>query len=375
MKIDIIEVLTNKHYKEFARFVYKVYKGNNNYIPPLLKDEIKAIKKESNPSFNECDAKFWIAKKDNETVGRIGAIINKNYNKLKNCKQGRFSRFECVDDFNVAEALLKTAEEWLKEKGMDMVYGPLGFNNLDPQGLLIEGHEFTQSLGSTYHPEYYKKHIEKLNYQKDIDWVEYKLELTDFALKKAEKGANIIKKRFNVKLKNFKTNKELYPYAEEVFKIVNESFAKLHYVSPFNEELKEYYSKKYFKLLNPEFIKLAEIDGKIVSFYITMPSAFNAMRKINGKINIFNFYHLLRALKAKNTNTLEQLLAGVLPEYSHTGAIVVLMDEVHKLMIKNNLKYIETTGMFEDNHNVLSTWKSYNTINKKLRRAYKKNLN
>ncbi len=372
MSITIKQVSGKTDYKKFVEFQFGLYKNEGMWVPPIKDDEIKAMKADSNPSFKFCDATFWIAIKNDKVVGRIGAIINHNYNEDRNEKIGRFTRFECINDAAVAKLLLQTAEGWIKEEGMTGVMGPLGFNNLDHQGLLIEGFDYLPSIASEYHMPYYQQLIEDNNYTKEIDWVEFRLTVGERAQKKAARGAELIKKRYGISVIHFEKQADLKPYIKTVFEILNNSFDVLPFVSKFDESLSDFYANKYLQLLNPKFVKMVEKEGQVIGFIIGLPSLSIAMQKANGKLFPLGIVHIMKALKGKGIDTMDQMLTGVRTEFQSTGAAVILQAELQKAMEEHGLKYIETTGMFETNDKAIGNWKNYEHIQHKRKRCFVK---
>lgn len=374
MSVKIKSVDDKSGRKKFVNFQFKLYADDKMWVPMLKSDEIKAIDPASNPAFNNCEAKFWIAEKDGKIVGRIGAIINKSYNTERNEKLGRFSRFECINDIDVANLLLETATNWLKEKGMEAAMGPLGFNNLDQQGMLIEGHEYLPSIGSAYHKPYYKGFLENLGWEKQIDWVEFRLTLGEQAQQKAMRGAELIKKRYGIEVKHFTTKDEMKPFAPKIFEIINESFDVLPFVSKFDQKLIDFYSNKYLNFLNPNFVKMTMLKGVPIGFIVGMPSLSEAMQKAKGKLFPLGFKYILKAQKGIGVDTVDQMLTGVVKEHHATGAAVILQAELQNEMVKHNIKYIETTGIFETNDRAIKNWKNYENIQHKRRRCFRKSL-
>lgn len=373
MSIVIKEIIDQSGYKKFVNFVFDLYKDNKYWIPPLKADELKSLLPKTNPAYDFCDAKFWLAYKDGKIAGRIGAIINQSYIEKMGKKIGRFSRMEFINDKEVVSTLLQTAEKWLKEKGMESVHGPLGFTNLDTQGMLIEGFDQLPSIASVYHLPYYKELIEAFGYKKEIDWVEFRLTLGEAAVSKASRGAKLIQKRYGIEVMHFKNAAELKPYTKEMFKILNDAFAELPFVAPFSEKMINFYADKYIKLLNPEFVKMVKMKDEIIGFIVGMPSLSKAMQKANGSLFPFGFIYLLSARKG-NGDTVDQLLTGVKKEHQATGAGVILMAELQNMMASKKMKYIETTGIFETNANAISNWKNYEHIQHKRRRCFIKAL-
>jgi hypothetical protein len=369
---SIKEVKTEKEIRQFVNFPFDLYKGDRFWVPPIKKDEIRQFKPETNPSMEFCEAKFWTAWKDNKCVGRIAGIINPEYNKKTGEKKGRISKVEFINDPLVSAGLFDIAEKWFREKGMTAVHGPLGFNNLDTQGLLIEGFEYLPSIASVYHKPYYLKHFEDSGYTKENDWVEFRLTLGEHALTRAKRGAELIKKRYGFEVLGFTSTEELKRYVPPVFDILNSAFQELPYVTPFNSEMIRRIGKKYFKILNPKFVKIIRKEDRVIAFVIGLPSLSEAMQKAHGKLFPFGFYHILKALK--KPVVIDLLLTGVDPEFHTTGAAVILFAELQDEMMKHGITQMETTGMFESNHTAISNWKNFDHIQHKRRRCFVKNL-
>ena len=372
MSVDIIKVSTKSHYKTFAKLPFEIYKDNAYWVPPIIKDEIKSLDPTENPAMEYCESQFWLAKKDGKWMGRIGAIINPVYNEKLGEKMGRFSRLEFFDDEEVFKALMNTAVEWLKEKGMNKAHGPLGFSNLDTQGMLIEGFDHLASVASVYHLPYYKKHIESYGFEKENDWVEFRLTLGERARQKGIRGSQLIKKRYGFDVIRFNNNEEIKPYVKDIFSILNEAFVDLPYVSPFNDKMVQLYTDKYFKIINPKYVRLVKKEERIVGFIVAVPSLSEAMQKANGKLFPFGFTHVLKAMK--KPKVLDFFLTGVVKDYDHAGVAVIMFAEIQDEMLSAGIDQMETTGIFETNHNVISNWKNYEHIQHKRRRCFVKEI-
>ena len=370
--MKIIKVQNKADKKKFVMFPFQLYKNNNYWVPPIIKDEFKIFDISTNPTLSFCDTTFWIAEENGKTIGRIAAIINKDYNKKIDGNFGRFSRLEFEDIPGLGKMLLDTAEQWLIEEGMDNVHGPLGFTNLDLQGLLIEGFNEMPSIASVYHMPYYAKVIEACNYEKENDWIEFRLTITDDVLKKVSKGASLIKKRYGFEVVNFKTKAEAKVYSKQILDILNDAFDELPYVTKFNDQLKKFYIDKYLNMLNPKFVKVVKKDNKAIGFFVGIPSLSKAMQKTNGKLFPFGFRHLMKALK--KPVSIDMLLTGVVHEYQSSGVAVILISELQEEMKKFGINTMETTGVFENNQNVITNWKNYKHEQHKRRRCYVKKL-
>ncbi len=284
---------------------------------------------------------------------------------------GRFTRVEFIDNKEVSALLFKTAEEWLKTKKMEAVHGPLGFTNLDNQGLLIEGFDYLPSQASVMHFPYYKEHIEALGYDKEEDWLEFRLTI-DAIPEKASRLANIIIKRNNLEVIHVNDKKQLRQYAHELFKLVGKSFEELPYVSPFTDKLIDFIIKKYVDVLQPKYVVFILKDKIMVGFIIGLPSLSKALQKANGKLFPFGVFHLNKALK--HPEEMDLLLTGVDAHYQKMGLPAILINELQKTMIENGIKIVESTGMFESNLKGATHWKNYDHVQHKRRRCFVKEL-
>jgi hypothetical protein len=367
MSVFIREVSNRQDIKQFVKLQFDLYKDSKYWVPPIKADEIKSLMP-GNPAFDFCDARFFLAFKNNKCVGRIGAIINKSYNEKVGKKFGRINRIEFIDDIEVSEKLIKTATDWFRELGMEYVHGPLGFTNLDTQGLLIEGFEYLPSIASVYHLPYYKDHLERLGFEKENDWIEFHLTITEDSLKKGKRGAELVKRRYGVEVMNFTSRSELQPYNKMIFEILNDAFQFLPYVSVLNEKMIKHYSDKYFSILNPKFIKVVVKDKEPIGFFIGLPSLSKAMQKAKGSLFPFGFIHVIKALK--KPEVIDMLLTGVSQQYQNSGIAAVLISELQEEMMKQGISAMETTGIFETNQNVINNWKNFEHIQHKRRRCY-----
>lgn len=368
MALKIEPVRSKKQRKTFVNLPFEIYKHKPLWVPPIKSDEIKALDPAYNPAMEYCDTEFWLVYRDEIAAGRIGAMINPLYNDKVGQKLGRFTLLEFKDDKEVFLLLMDTAIAWIKERGMEFVHGPLGYTNLDNQGMLIEGFEHLPSVASVYHMPYYKAHLDAYGFEKEMDWIEFRLTLGDHANEKATRGAELIKKRFGFEVETFTENKQLLPYVKPIFAVVNEAFRKLPYVTPFNDKMVELYKKKYFKLINPKFVFIAKKEGEVIGFMVAVPSLSEAMQKAKGKLFPFGFIHILNAMK--KPKVLDFFLIGVIPEYDRAGVAVILFDVLLAEMRKQGIHYMETTGVFETNHKVISNWKNFDPIQHKRRRCF-----
>lgn len=373
MDLKIVEVSNKKTRTDFVNFPYQLYKNNKYWVPPIKADEKKSLLADKNPAFKFSKAKFWVAYKDEKCVGRIGGIIIQAWIEKNGKKYGRFTRPEFIDDYEVAQKLFQTVEQWLREQGMEKMHGPLGFSNLDHQGVLVEGHECLPSIGSDYHHAYYQKHYERYGFKKEIDWLEFRLTMPDSLPEKSIKVGNMILKRYKLKIVTFRSKKELSNYTHKIFDLFNDAFSELYGTYPFTDEMKQYYIDKYFPVLNPEYVKIIlDDEDKLAAFIIAIPSLSKAMQKANGSLFPLGWWHIVQAFK--NPIEMDLLLTGVHPKFQKMGLAAILTNKIWETGHNAGVKYVETTGMLENNHVAIQMWKSFEHIQHKRKRAYIKDL-
>jgi hypothetical protein len=373
MSVVIKEVVSKSDLKKFVQFQYDLYANNKYWVPPLKSDEITDLSKDKNPAFDFCESKMWLAYKDNKIVGRIAGIINKKYNEKWKDNTARFGWLDFIDDEEVSQKLLKTAESWVKGKGIESIHGPLGFTDFDPEGTLIEGFEEVSTLGAIYNYPYYPKHIEKFGYIKDIDWVEFQVTGLVEVHEKVARIAEVVKARVGLEVLKVKSAKELLPYAHEIFHVINSAYRDLYGFVELSQKQIDKYVKQYFGFIKPEYVPVVlDKEGRIAAFGITMPSLSKAFQKAKGSLFPFGFYHILKAMK--NNPNADLYLTAVRPDLQDKGVNAVLMHETNKLFVRNNIQVIETNRELEGNEKVQAQWSFFNTRQHKRRRCYKKKL-
>lgn len=372
MGLKIVEVNTRGDLKKFIDFQFDHYSADPNWVPPIKKDEYKALSPKANPAFEFCDARFWMVLDGHKPIGRIGGIINHPYNDKVGGKFGRINRIEFIDDEKVFDLLIQTVSEWFGTQGMTKIHGPLGFSNLDTQGLLLEGFNTLPSIASVHHWPYYQRHFDRLGFSKENDWVEFKLTLNEQAVSKAERGLELVKRRYGYTSMEQMSKTEMKQYAPRIFEILNRAFAELPYVAELNERMIQLYIKKYFDILDPRFITMVKKEDELIGFFIGLPNLSMAMKKARGKLFPFGFTHVLKALK--KPKVIDMLLTGVLPEHQSNGVAVILIGELQRRMLNLGIDRLETTGVFESNQAVISNWKNYEHELHRRRRCYVKEI-
>lgn len=373
MSIEIREVKTDKDLGRFIRFPFSLYENNPYWVPPLLAEEKRTLQRKTNPAFQHCDAKYWLAYKDGKVVGRVAGIINKLYNEKWDRKAARVGWFDFIDDGEVSERLLQEVERWASEQGMNHVHGPLGFTDMDGEGMLVEGFEEISTLGALYNYPYYQRHIERLGYLKDTDWIEYEVTMHGEMPERIARLAEIALKRNNLRILKARRAKELLLYAKKIFHVLNEAYKDLYGFVELSEKQIDMYVKQYFGFIVPEYVPVVlDSNDEVVAFGIAMPSLSKALQRCNGRLFPFGFVHVLRALK--NNRRIDLYLTAVRPDMQNKGVNAILIHESNKAFNKNRIDKVETNRELEGNTKVQAQWKFYDSRQHKRRRCYIKQL-
>lgn len=384
-KIEIRTISTPKEIDKFIDFRTRLYKDDPCAVPYLYMDERDTLSKDKNPSFEFCEAEYYMAYRDGKPVGRVAAIINHKANEKWNKKNVRFGYFDFIDDATVSEALLNKVREYGKAHGMDTMIGPMGFIDMDREGMLVEGFDTMATMHANHNFPYYSEHMERMGFTKDNDWVQQLVTVPDQVPEKMAKITQMIGKRYNLQARKL-TKKQLQAggYGLKFFHVLNECYKDLYQYSELSD-------KQITKLIN-EYLGIADLNlvtfifdenkksdenpyGELIGFGVSFPSFSNALRKTkNGKLFPFGWLHLLRTLKWHNTDTVDLLLIGVLPEYRTKGANAILFDDLIRWYQKYGFKYALTLAMMETNDGVLSAWQYFEAKTVKRLRSYKKAL-
>lgn len=373
--IEIKKVESLKDKRAFVDFPTKLYKNEKNYVHALRSDELKLLDKNKNANVLDCDFDAFLALKDGKVVGRILAIEHFLSNKKWQQKYARFTRFDCINDIEVAKALLNTAEDWAKKRGLDHVQGPLGFNDLDKEGLLIEGFEYPNTFEGTYNFPYYKDLVEACGYQKDVDWLEFRIFPAKKIDERVARVADLVEKRYGFKVLNIKSkSKFLKKYSEQLFECIDDSYSELVGTIPLNDKLKKELLSQFKLFLNLKyFVTVVDKDGNVVAFGFALPALNDAVSKSKGRLTPMGILRILKA--AKHPKTLDFALIGVKHEHHNKGVNAFIMKNLMQLMIDNNFEYFETNHSLETNLKVLQQWKMFDHIQHKKDRLYIKELN
>lgn len=376
MAILIKKVSNKKDLKRFIRFNYELYKNNPYSVPDLYDDMVGTFSTEKNAAFEFCEADYFLAYKDDKLVGRVAAIINRRANETWNKKEVRFGWIDFVDDPEVSKALLDTVEAWGKERGMEAIVGPLGFTDLDAEGMLVEGFDQLSTMSTIYNYPYYPQHMERLGFEKEADWVEYKLTVPDKLPEKFVRISEIILQKYNLKIKKLKRSEiKEKNYGQKIFDLINEAYAPLYGYSKMTQGQINQYIKTYLPLIDLRMVSLVEDEaGELVAVGISMPSLSKALQKAKGKMLPFGWFHLLKALFVKKPDVLDLLLVGVKPEYQSKGVNALLFYDLVPTYQKIGFKYGESNPELELNKKVQAQWSAFESVQHKRRRAFRKSI-
>lgn len=379
--IEIKKVESRRDLCKFIDFHNELYKGNPYHVPNLYFDEMNTFRKDKNAAFDFCEAEYFMAYRDGKAVGRVAAIINHSANKKWERESVRFGWIDFVDDIEVSKALFKAVEDYGKSKGMKEIVGPLGFTDMDPEGMLLYGYDQLGTQATAYNYPYYPEHMDRMGgWEKDNDYVEYKLYVPEEMPEKYATIAKMIQKRYNLQVKKLKRN-EIYGengYGKKIFNVVNETFKDLYGYSKLTDRQIEQYVKMYLPMADLDLITIIEDwntpDHKVVGVGISIPSLARALQKCGGKLFPFGWWHILRALKFHKTEVVDLLLIGVLPEYRQKGANALLFYDLIPHYQRLGFKWGETHVEMETNMKVQGQWQYLNREIHKRRRCYKKDI-
>ena len=373
--IEIVEVKNKKDRKKFIDFPTKLYKGVKQYVHPLRMSEFELFNPKKNVSFEDCDVVYYLAYKDGEVVGRIAGILQKLYNKKSNEKRVRFTRFDCINDKEVAKALLSSVENWAKKMGMNIVHGPMGFNDLDREGLLVEGFDEVATFEEAYNFAYYKDLIENCGYQKEVDWVEFNIIMPSEVDEKTSRVADLVKQRYHLKNAE-KTSKKAFikKYAKQIFKLLDDAYGPLYGVVPYTDKLRKQIIDQFKLFISLDYMSLmVDENDEPIAWGFAITSLSEVINKCEGRLTLKSIFQILKAVK--KPSQLDLALIAVKPGWHSKGVPALIMREMVQSFIKHKIKSCETNLNLEDNLHIIQLWKNYEHRQHKRRRAYVKYLN
>lgn len=361
--------------RDFVTFNISLYKDNPYHVPSLIDEELMTLDWDQNPAFEFCEAAYFLAYRGDQIVGRISGIINNRANETWNQNHARFGFLDFIDDDEVVDMLFEAVEDWARRRGCDFIHGPMGFTDLDREGLLIEGFDQLATITTNYNYPYYSDQLERRGYHKDQDWKEYKIYAPDEIPEKHRRIANLVREKYGLATKKFTKRKEVYPYAHRIFETLNASYAPLYGFATLTPAQIDYYVKMYIPMVRLDLVTLIvrESDDEVVGFGITIPNLSHAMKKAKGKLWPFGFLHILRALYSK-PKVVDLLLIGIIPEYQNKGVNALIFEDLIPIIKNYGVEYVESNPELETNLSVQLQWSYFEKVHHKTRRAYIKEL-
>jgi len=368
-EIIVEKVFGDKMLMDFITFPMKLYKNNKNYVPPLIYDEKQIWDPKKNPALSYSQSELFLAYRNEQIVGRIAVIINHKEGRELGIHKVRFGWMDFVNDFKVSIALLDKAVEYAKINRINKIEGPMGFTNLDKAGVLTMGYDRLATIIGLYNYDYYPIHLEKYGLKKEKEWVEFEIVFPNSLDKKILRFNEIIKEKYKLNVLKFKSKKDILPFVEPMFELLDKTYRNLSTYTPITTEQIQSYKEKYFKLIDKDFIVcITDSLDKLISFAITMPSYSKALQKANGKIFPFGWWHFLQATRKNDRANF--YLIGIHPEYQRKGITALIFSEMYKVFKKRGVKFIETNPELEENKNIQLLWQNYNPKNHKRRKTY-----
>ena len=371
--VVIKEVTSRKQLRDFIKFTYRLYEDDPNFVPNLRSDEYQTLKEDKNPAYEHCKTKLFLAYKDKVVVGKIGVIINDLYTQKFNKKYGRFGFVDFIEDFEVASKLFEVAENYLKEQGMEGIHGPLGFCDLDPEGMLTSGFEYTGTFTTLYNHPYYPEFLKRLGYVQDAEWIEYELKVPEVIPEQLKSVAEYAKNRHGASVMKLESKSEIKQIAPKIFDLINTCYKDLYSVVELTEKQKEHYINMYFNILDPRYIRVIQNqEGEPIAFGLGFPSLAKVMQKHSGKLLPLGLLDIYKTLK--KPTRLELLLIAVRPDYKRKGINAILICEMVELCNKLNIRTVDLNPQLVLNFDVRGQWKHFESIPNKTRAAFFKSL-
>lgn len=376
MSVTIKKVSSAAELKKFIRFNYELYKENPFSVPDLYDDMLNTFSRDKNAAFEFCEADYFLAYKDGKLVGRIAAILNKRANETWNKKEVRFGWVDFVNDMEVSDALFKAVEAWGKERGMTDMVGPLGFTDFDAEGMLVEGFEQLGTMATIYNFPYYPQHMEKLGFEKEADWVEFKIYIPDAIPDKHKRISEIIMRKYGLKIVKCQSTKDINKYGQAIFDLMNEAYSPLYGYSALSPKQIQQYIKMFLPILDLRMVTLVtDAEDNVIAVGISMPSLSEALQKGKGRLLPFGWFHLMKLIFMKKyPKVLDLLLVAVKPEYQNKGVNALLFYDLIPIYQQLGFEYAESNPELELNDKVQAQWEYFKTEQHKRRRAYKKNI-
>lgn len=376
MAVEIKEIVPAKdELEKYVKFGIDLYNGNPYFVPPLIFDEMETLMPGKNPAFDFCKAKSWMALRDGKPVGRITGIINTVVNERTGAKDLRFGFLDFIDDSEVVDALFGALRQWGLENGLTQMVGPMGFTDMDHEGMLTFGFDEIGTMATIYNYPYYPAHMERMGFKPDAEWVEFRMTVPEEIPDRLKRMGDIVRQKFGLRTIKFKSTKKIKDqYGVALFELINEAYDKLYGYSPLSPRQIEYYINMYLPMLRLENVcVIVDEADKLVGVGISIPSMSRALQKSRGKLFPFGWFHLLKAMYGKN-DVVDLLLVAVAPEYQSKGVNALLFTDLIPVYIKNGYRYAESNPELASNDNVQQQWKYFERRQHRRRAAFRRKI-
>jgi hypothetical protein len=376
MTISISEVQNRSGLRQWVAFPPDLYRGDPNYIPPLIRDELDFFSPDKNPGFRVAEVKLLLARRNGEVAGRVFGAVHRLETQKLGYKRGRFGWFESVEDPEVAGAMLRELEKWFLREGCREMTGPHGFSDMDPEGMLVEGFEALPTIAGSYNKPYYPSLLERFGFEKEIDYIEQRVEVPEeppALFKMMEKKALPAAEAEGYRLVKGLTKKGLQGYVGQFWEVLEAAFEPLYGVTPLTGEQKAYYAKKYFGYIDPRFVQMVvDRQDRLQGFFLGLPSLSRAFQKARGRLWPLGFYHILRGFR--QYDTVDFYFAGARPGANPQRILPLMILGMYRSTRAKKVRHIETNRELETNTMIVNIWSRFNVVNKRRTRIFRKSL-
>lgn len=375
--LRIVRVTSKSLLRDFVEYPVKLYKDSPYYCPPLIDGDMDSLTKGKNPTLEHCDHVCYLAYRGDRIVGRIAGIINHNCNERWHQNRARFGFFDFEDDEEVVNMLIDAVTRWANDFECDELVGPLGFTDMDREGMLIEGFSQVATFVENYNYPYYAKHMDRLGFEKDVDWLGFKIIPPHTVPERYRKGADLVRRRYNLEAFQVLDRKKLVEdYADDIFDLFNRTYSNLYGASVLTKAETQQLIDTFLPMINTDLIALVRrlSDGKLVGFGVAMPSITKALQKCGGKLFPFGIVPILQALKSHKAEVLDLMLIAIDPEYQGKGGVALIFEQMIPIAQQYGVRFLESNLELEHNVHVQVQWNFFRKIHHKTHRCYVKPL-
>jgi GNAT superfamily N-acetyltransferase len=348
MTVELVEARRRSQIRDFVALPARLHRGHRGWVPPLRTEELRFLDPEKNLAHAYCTHVPVLAYRDGRAVGRIVGIVNHRYNRLRGERSARFGQLECVEDREIAHALLEYVEHWARDLEMTRIVGPMGFTDQDPEGFLVEGFDEEPALASNQNPEYLVRFLEAEGYAKEVDYVVYRVPVPEVTPTFYRRISARTTARGTCSLVEFTSRRALEPYIRPMLELMNETFRDLIGYSSLDDAEVADLARRFLPIIDPRFVKVAVAGAEVVGFIIGVPNFNEGLRKARGRLLPFGWLEILRA--AKRSQRLDLLLGGISEPYRGRGVDVLLGKAMIDSAREAGFTHLDSHHELESNH-------------------------